>query len=32
MKFEGTFYWADRGDFEQEASGFVLTAGLKKYF
>jgi hypothetical protein len=32
MKFEGTFYWADRDEFEQEASGFVLTAGLKKYF
>lgn len=32
IRAEGTYYWVRRGDFPEESFGWVLSAGLKKYF
>jgi opacity protein-like surface antigen len=32
LKFEATYYWVSQGDLPADASGVVLSIGLKKYF
>ena len=32
LKLEGTYYWVRQHDLPAESTGFVLSAGLKKYF
>jgi hypothetical protein len=32
VTLEGTYYWVSRGDLPVASSGFVVSAGLKKYF